>query len=143
MLKNRSSRRSLAPGAFLDTAQDPGAPFGTGSMGNQLTGYLVLQGNIPFRTAQFKHFIKLLARKRLGSSWAKYPLSQCRTLRPAHQGLPYARVHHAHPVHLDAVFRAIRKGLLVGVCLLLFAFIVIGSLLLLVSTYLFIIWGGS
>ena len=31
----------------------------------------------PFRTAQFKHVLKLLARKRLGSRWAKYPFSRC------------------------------------------------------------------
>ena len=43
-------------------------------MGN---GYLALQGNIHFRTAQFKQFLKLLARKTLGTSWAKYLFSGC------------------------------------------------------------------
>ena len=38
----------------------------------------VLQGKIPFRTAQFKHFPKPLARKRLGTRWAKYLFSRCR-----------------------------------------------------------------
>ena len=45
---------------------------------HQLNGYLVLQGNIRFRTARFKHFRKLLARKRLGTRWVKYPFSRCR-----------------------------------------------------------------
>ena len=40
-------------------------------------GYLVLQGNRPSGTAQSKHFPKLLARKRLGIRWAKYPFSRC------------------------------------------------------------------
>ena len=47
-------------------------------MGTKLNGYVILQGNIHFRTAQFKHFLNLLARKRLGTRWAKYPFSQCR-----------------------------------------------------------------
>ena len=44
-----------------------------------LNGYLVIQGNIPFGTAPFKQFLELLARKRLGTRWAKYPFSRCRT----------------------------------------------------------------
>ena len=36
-------------------------------------GYLVLQGSVPFRTAQFEHFLKRQARKRSGTRWAKYP----------------------------------------------------------------------
>ena len=42
-------------------------------MGTYLNGYLVLQGNIPFRTARSRQFQKLLARKRLGTRWAKDP----------------------------------------------------------------------
>ena len=49
-------------------------------MGTWLNGYLVLQGNIHFSTAQFKLFLKLLARKRLGTRWAKYLFSRCRML---------------------------------------------------------------
>ena len=30
------------------------------------------------RTSQFKHVLKLLARKRLGTRWSKYPFSRCR-----------------------------------------------------------------
>ena len=44
----------------------------------QSNGYLVLQGNMHFRTARSKKFLKLLARKRLGTRWAKYPFSLCR-----------------------------------------------------------------
>ena len=40
---------------------------GTGLMGTQLNVYLVLQENIPLRTSQFKHIIKLQSRKRLGN----------------------------------------------------------------------------
>ena len=43
--------------------------IGTGLMGTLVNGYLVLQGNLHFRDAQFKQFLELLARKRLG-----YPL---------------------------------------------------------------------
>ena len=50
---------------------------------HRLDGYLVLQGNIPLRTSQVKHVLKLLARKRLGTRWAKYPCSRCRSTRPA------------------------------------------------------------
>ena len=39
---------------------------------------LVLQGKIHPRTAQSKHFLKLLARERLGTRRAKYPFSRCR-----------------------------------------------------------------
>ena len=39
-------------------------------MGTQLNRYLVLQGNIRFRTAKLHNFLKLLARKRLGTRWA-------------------------------------------------------------------------
>ena len=46
---------------------------------HRLNGYLVLQANIHFRTSQSKHILKLLARKRLGTRWAKYPFSRCRT----------------------------------------------------------------
>ena len=42
-------------------------------MGTQLNVYLVLQGNIPLRTSQFKHIRKLLAGKMLGTHWATYP----------------------------------------------------------------------
>ncbi len=55
------------------------APIGTGLMGTYLNGYLALQRNIPSRTAQFKQFLELLARKRLGTHWAKYPFSRCRS----------------------------------------------------------------
>ena len=51
---------------------------GTGLMGTQLDGYPVLQGNVHFTTAQFNRFLKLLARKKLHTHWAKYPFSQCR-----------------------------------------------------------------
>ena len=40
---------------------------GTGFMGTWLSGYLVLQGNIHLRTAQFQHLLKLPANKRLGT----------------------------------------------------------------------------
>ena len=43
-----------------------------------IMGYLVLQGVIPLSTSLFKHFLKLLARKKLGTRWAKYPFSRCR-----------------------------------------------------------------
>ena len=49
-------------------------------MGTWLNGYLVLQGNIPFGTAQSKYILKLLARTRLGTHWAKYPLSRVPSL---------------------------------------------------------------
>ena len=54
--------------------------FGTSLMGTELNGYLVLQGNIPLRTSHFKDILKLLARKRLGTRWAKYPVSRCREI---------------------------------------------------------------
>ena len=34
-----------------------------------------------FGAAQFKQFLKLPARKRLGTRWAKYPFSRCRVYR--------------------------------------------------------------
>ena len=52
--------------------------LGTGLMGTYLNGHLVLQGNIPLRTSRFKRILKLFARKRLGTRWAKYPFSRCR-----------------------------------------------------------------
>ena len=45
---------------------------------HRLNGYLVFQGNIPSRTSQLKHVVKLLARKKPGTRWAKYPFSRCR-----------------------------------------------------------------
>ena len=38
------------------------------------------QGNIPVRTSRFEHIAKLLARRRLGTRWAKYPFSPCRII---------------------------------------------------------------
>ena len=49
-----------------------------------INGYLALQGNLPFITAQSKHIVKLLARKRPGIRWAKYPCSRCRSELPIH-----------------------------------------------------------
>ena len=43
-------------------------------------GHPVFQGNVPLRTSQLKHILKLLARKRLGARWAKYPFRRCRYL---------------------------------------------------------------
>ena len=34
---------------------------------------------MPLQTSQFNHILKLLARKLLGTSWAKYPFSRCRS----------------------------------------------------------------
>ena len=42
------------------------------------SGCLVLQGNIPFRTA---YFLELPARQILGTRWAKYPFSRCRSFQ--------------------------------------------------------------
>ena len=36
------------------------------------------QGKEHFRTAQLNRFLELLARKRLGTHWAKYQISRCR-----------------------------------------------------------------
>ena len=44
---------------------------------HQRNGYLALQGNTPARTSRFEHILKLLARNRLGTHWAKYPFSRC------------------------------------------------------------------
>ena len=43
---------------------------------HRLNGYLVLQGNIAFRAAQFKQFLKLLARKSYSFfySWGALPM---------------------------------------------------------------------
>ena len=52
-------------------------------LGTWLNGYLALQGNTRFiiiRIAESKHVLKLVARKRLGTRWAKYPFSWCRLL---------------------------------------------------------------
>ena len=38
---------------------------------DRLNGYLVLQGNTPLRTSQSKHSLKLVARRKLGTSLAK------------------------------------------------------------------------
>ena len=56
--------------------------FGVWLTGTQLHGYLVRQEDIPLRTSPFKHILKLLARRRLGTRWAAYPLSRCRSLAP-------------------------------------------------------------
>ena len=45
---------------------------------HRLNGYLVLKGSIPLRASQLTHIPKLLARKRLGTEWARYPFSRCR-----------------------------------------------------------------
>ena len=37
------------------------------------------KSTVPSRTAQFKQFLELLARERLGTHWAKYPFSRCRS----------------------------------------------------------------
>ena len=55
--------------------------IGTGFMGTWLNGYLVLQGNIPLRSVETKHVLKLLAGERLGTRWAKYPLARRRPER--------------------------------------------------------------
>ena len=83
--------RTLGQTGFQNTKSGAGEQFprpdckakarvkvGTGLMGTQLNGYLVLQGNIPFRTAQSKHVVELLARKRRSTRWAKYPFRRCR-----------------------------------------------------------------
>ena len=41
---------------------------------------------MPFRNAEIKHVLELLARKRLSTRWAKYPFSRCRT-EPSGPGL--------------------------------------------------------
>ena len=48
--------------------------FGTGLMGTQLNGYLVLQGKIPLRTSQLRHVLKLPARKKAGYPLGKVPV---------------------------------------------------------------------
>ena len=50
--------------------------IGTGLMGTWLNGYLALERNVPLRI-QSEHILKLLARKRVGTHWAKYPFSWC------------------------------------------------------------------
>ena len=50
-----------------------------------MTGYLVLQANMPVRTSQFQNILKLLARERLGTRWAKYPFSRCRHILRIHR----------------------------------------------------------
>ena len=74
--------RMTRPRRLEQRGTTPRLRIGTGFMGTSLNGYLVLQGNIPLRTAQFKHIVKLLARERLGTRWAKYPFSRCRLRTP-------------------------------------------------------------
>ena len=66
---------------------------------HRLNGYLVLHGNIPLRTAQSKHILKLLARERLGTSWAKHPFRRCRfwIARPSRVPLPPTTDQPAEP----------------------------------------------
>ena len=40
--------------------------------------------HIPLRTSQIKHILKLPARKRLGTRWARYPLSRRQAFSPLH-----------------------------------------------------------
>ena len=47
-----------------------------------INGYLVLRGDIPWRTSTSKHIVKLLARKRIGTRWAKYLFSRHRSENP-------------------------------------------------------------
>ena len=75
------SLRSPTRAARLRTLDRADAYFGNGLMGTELNGYLVLQGNIPLRSSQVK-----LARKRLGTRWAKYPFSRCRGRSPRELG---------------------------------------------------------
>ena len=56
---------------------------GPGIHRHRLDGYLALwvpspPGKHTLRTSQFRHILKQFARKRLGTRWAKYPLSRCR-----------------------------------------------------------------
>ena len=50
-------------------------------MGTLPNGYLVLQGNIHFGTKWFETVLELLARKKLGTHWSKYPFSRGRRMR--------------------------------------------------------------
>ena len=70
-------------------------------------GYLVLQGNTPFRTAQSKQFLKLLARKQLGTRWAQYPLSRRRENASSDgcTALEYCRLWEAGCDHLGILAR--------------------------------------
>ena len=60
--RSRAQETACCRGAWVWPAR-----FGTGLLGTYLNGYLVLQAKIHFRTAQIKQFLKLLARKRLGT----------------------------------------------------------------------------
>ena len=44
-------------------------------------GYLALKGNTHLRAASRKLSLELLAREGLGTHWAKYPFSRCRSRR--------------------------------------------------------------
>ena len=69
-------RHRRVDAAVVPTEANSVTRVSTGFMGTQLNGYLVLQGNIPLRTSQFEQILKLLARKRLGTRWAKFTLGE-------------------------------------------------------------------
>ena len=69
--------------------------IGTGFMGTQLNGYLVLQGSKPLRTSHLKHIIILVARTRLGTSWAKCTRVAGAELNAHCNIAPTAQIHAA------------------------------------------------
>ena len=48
--------------------------------------HIVLQGNIPFGTARFKHFLDCWQEQKLGTRWAKDLFSRCRLLLTGESG---------------------------------------------------------
>ena len=64
-------------GGIEGVASEPAERPSRAAFRHRLHGHLVLQGTVALRTSQSKHILRLLARKRLGTRWAKYPFSWC------------------------------------------------------------------
>ena len=61
---------------------------GTSFMLTKLNGYLSSRGNIPLRAAQFKQFLELLARQKLGTRRARYTFCRRRTKNGSSRWVP-------------------------------------------------------
>ena len=68
---------------------------------HRLNGYLVLQGNIPLRTSQLKHVVKLLATERLGIHWAKYPFSRRRKMSRSASMVSQRKTQKTIDIHIN------------------------------------------